>query len=147
MVSNSVTSFDKTHHKIVIYNKYIFPMKDTRTFTLIKNIPFGEKKRATGLTKGVPKWTWKQHVSEYPIRNSIEFQFWKESSQKISYCHLFIRSWKQTSKFVNEFYMYMSGEPKKPNISDIGVVTAWKLSVKIGYIFWDTWYISIIYMM
>ena len=49
MVSDSIRSFDKTHEEIRhIQENTFFPVKDTKTLTLIEKIPFSEKKSATG---------------------------------------------------------------------------------------------------
>ena len=81
MVTDSIRSFDKTHEEIRHIQQNIFlPAKDTKTFTLIENIPFGEKEchrsdqksAKTNLKAACPKI--------YCDRNSVEFQFLNKSS-------------------------------------------------------------------
>ena len=67
-------------------------------------------------------------------RNTLEFRFWEKTSlENVSYCHLFIRPWKQSSKVSNE--LYRCGETWKTEVADITALTASNLSVKVRYIF------------
>ena len=58
MVSNPMRSFDKSREEICHIQQNIFlPVKDTKTFTSVKKIPFGEGRSATGPTRRAQKGT------------------------------------------------------------------------------------------
>ena len=58
MVSNPIRSFDKSREEICDIQQNIFlPVKNTKTFTLIHKIPFGEERSATDPTRRVQKGT------------------------------------------------------------------------------------------
>ena len=50
----------------------LLPVKDNKTFTLIKSKLCGEKRSATEPTRGVPERIWKKHVRGYLMTEILQ---------------------------------------------------------------------------